>query len=1023
MDDLEDVDSESIQKKYHEFATILRQHNVGSRENAFDKLVNLFLAKIVDESVNNNELQFYWKGAAHDDYFSLQDRLQKLYKEGMEKFLGEQVTYIDQKEISDAFHLFKNDPDATKRKVLDYFRQLKFYTNNDFAFLDVHNETLFYQNAVILKKIVQMLEDIRLKTENQNQFLGDLFEGFLDQGVKQSEGQYFTPMPIVKFLVSSLPLEKIIKNSAEIPKAIDYACGAGHFLTEYAACVKNAVEKHKNISVTEYYKEIYGIEKEYRLSKVAKVSAFMYGQDEIKIIYGDALAQNKEIENGKFSVLIANPPYSVKGFLETLTEAERNNYEVTNQVSDMSRNNSIEVFFVERAKQLLKSGGVAAIVLPSSILSNGNIYTSCREIILKYFDIIAIVEFGSSTFGKTGTNTITIFLRRKGSNPDLAEHYRNRVDSWFEADNTKDVVFMDTSFIDRYCSYCGIDAVKYKEWLCGGKIPTAAIFADYKKNAQNSVVYKHIQKKKITKRYTCADKERQLRECMEGIIKSVEKEKLYYFMLAASNSSSVVVVKSPTDKKQMKLFLGYEWSGTKGSEGIKYIGARAVDEEDMIGKNKGINRIVTPLFDPCNYDAKGKINTMIRQNFDGDDILIPDSLKEYVSVYPLVSMLDFSRADFDKAIKISGIRKKTIFKYPVRALESLMVEVAGNKTKISRQEIREAGLYPVVTQERDSLITGYSDSKAPVTDHPLIVFGDHSCTFKYIDFDFVRGADGTQLIKVDESVILTKYLYYFLDQAEIENREKYERHLKYLRRMEIPCPPLELQRRIIEECEDVDAKYCQALAENERLKREMEGMISGVSGENKKLRDVCAKINPSKSAIRTVPSDMVVSFVEMTSVSNEGYIETMVDRPLGELRKGSYTYFAENDVIVAKITPCMENGKCALATGLTNQIGMGSSEFHVFRANCALILPAYLFYALNREVIRQAAAKQMTGASGHRRVPILFYEDLWIAVPSLPEQRRIISEMKKREEQIVGNNVIMSKCAGRKKEIIERALI
>lgn len=163
---------------------------MGSHENAFDKLVNIFLAKIVDEVINPNELQFYWKGAAYDDYFSLQDRLQKLYKEGMEKFLGEEVTYIDQKEISDAFHLFKSDPDATKNKIMEYFRKLKFYTNNDFAFLDVHNEELFYQNANILKKIVKMLEDIKIKTEQQNQFLGDLFEGFLDDGVKQSEGQF-----------------------------------------------------------------------------------------------------------------------------------------------------------------------------------------------------------------------------------------------------------------------------------------------------------------------------------------------------------------------------------------------------------------------------------------------------------------------------------------------------------------------------------------------------------------------------------------------------------------------------------------------------------------------------------------------------------------------------------------------------------------------------------------------------------------------------------------------------------------
>lgn len=456
VDDLEEVDNDSIQKKYHEFATILRQHNVGSHENAFDKLINLFLAKIVDETINPSELQFYWKGAAYDDYYSLQDRLQKLYKEGMEKFLGEQVTYIDQKQVSDAFHLFKNDPDATKRTVLNYFKQLKFYTNSDFAFLDVHNEELFYQNAVILKKIVKMLEDIKLKTKEQNQFLGDLFEGFLDDGVKQSEGQFFTPLPIVKFLVSSLPLEEIIRDNSEIPKAIDYACGAGHFLTEYASAIKEYIEKYKKTPVSEYYKEIYGIEKEYRLSKVSKVSAFMYGQDDIQIIYADALANNARIFDSHFKVLIANPPYSVKGFLETLTDNERSNYELSAYVSDISKNNSIETFFIERAKQLLASDGVAAIILPTSVLSNGNIYIACREILLKYFEIVSIVELGSGTFGKTGTSTATLFLKRRNTNPDISEHYLNRVNSWFNGDSTKDIVFDDTDYVLEYCEHCGM---------------------------------------------------------------------------------------------------------------------------------------------------------------------------------------------------------------------------------------------------------------------------------------------------------------------------------------------------------------------------------------------------------------------------------------------------------------------------------------------------------------------------------------------------------------------------------------
>ncbi|MBR1858944.1 MAG: restriction endonuclease subunit S, partial [Selenomonadaceae bacterium] len=130
-----------------------------------------------------------------------------------------------------------------------------------------------------------------------------------------------------------------------------------------------------------------------------------------------------------------------------------------------------------------------------------------------------------------------------------------------------------------------------------------------------------------------------------------------------------------------------------------------------------------------------------------------------------------------------------------------------------------------------------------------------------------------------------------------------------------------------------------------------------------------------------------------------GRIINREDRTLSEVKKGSYKYFAENDIIIAKITPCMENGKCAIAKSLTNKIGFGSSEFHVFRCKEA-ILPEYLFCLLNREQVRKIAVKHMTGASGHRRVPIEFYENMTIPVPPLDVQKQVINEFNDVEEKI-----------------------
>lgn len=131
----------------------------------------------------------------------------------------------------------------------------------------------------------------------------------------------------------------------------------------------------------------------------------MYQQPGIRICYADALVHDHaaypEIQNGTFDILVANPPFSVKGFLETLPDESPSHYRLTDMVNDTDTANSIETFFVERATQLLRPGGIAAIILPASILSNGgSSYTAAREMLRASFEVIAIAEFGSGTFGK-----------------------------------------------------------------------------------------------------------------------------------------------------------------------------------------------------------------------------------------------------------------------------------------------------------------------------------------------------------------------------------------------------------------------------------------------------------------------------------------------------------------------------------------------------------------------------------------------------------------------------------------------
>lgn len=136
--------------------------------------------------------------------------------------------------------------------------------------------------------------------------------------------------------------------------------------------------------------------------------------------------------------------------METLPEEDRERYTLNNYISNIEKNNSIETFFIERAAQLLKSGGVAAIVLPASVLSGTGLYMYTREILLKNFDVVGICCFDKKTFGQTSTRTITLFLRRKDLEPDFAKHLDNRIESWFTGNTSDDTYYKDSDKINSY---------------------------------------------------------------------------------------------------------------------------------------------------------------------------------------------------------------------------------------------------------------------------------------------------------------------------------------------------------------------------------------------------------------------------------------------------------------------------------------------------------------------------------------------------------------------------------------------
>ena len=148
-----------------------------------------------------------------------------------------------------------------------------------------------------------------------------------------------------------------------------------------------------------------------------------------------------------------------------------------------------------------------------------------------------------------------------------------------------------------------------------------------------------------------------------------------------------------------------------------------------------------------------------------------------------------------------------------------------------------------------------------------------------------------------------------------------------------------------------------------------------------------ATLNPKASEVRKLPPDTEVSFVPMEAVAEYGGLDLSLTKELSDVADG-YTYFSNGDVLVAKITPCFENGKGSLASELMNGIAFGTTELHVLRCGPELDRQ-YAFCLTLADAFRKLGEAEMYGAGGQKRVPESFVTNLRHPLPSLPEQRAI----------------------------------
>jgi type I restriction enzyme S subunit len=259
-------------------------------------------------------------------------------------------------------------------------------------------------------------------------------------------------------------------------------------------------------------------------------------------------------------------------------------------------------------------------------------------------------------------------------------------------------------------------------------------------------------------------------------------------------------------------------------------------------------------------------------------------------------------------------------------------------------------------------------------------------------------------IKIKDK-IRQDFLFYYLQfydwDKESENDIKVKGktlNKEKLKKIKVPLPPIPTQQRIVAKLDAIFAEIDTATASAEANASNAEALFQSyltevfASKENlTKLKD-CTQIKPPKSEIKNLKGKTSVSFMPMESLGINGKFTISKQTKYLESVSGSYTYFTEGDVLLAKITPCFENGKLGIANNLVNGIGFGSSEYIVFRPN-KNIDKEWLYYFLNRESFRILGSQHMSGSVGHKRVTKEFIEDTLIPLIPIAKQNELVSKI------------------------------
>lgn len=338
--------------------------------------------------------------------------------------------------------------------------------------------------------------------------------------------------------------------------------------------------------------------------------------------------------------------------------------------------------------------------------------------------------------------------------------------------------------------------------------------------------------------------------------------------------------------------------------------------------------------------------------------------------------------------------------------------------KVRQQEYQKAGQFPIVDQGQ-KLIAGYWDRLEDVYQGPLpvIIFGDHTRVFKFVDFPFVCGADGTKILVPDISKFFPAFLYFALTRLEIPNRG-YNRHFSLLREQRLPCPPLPEQRaiahvlRTVQRAKEATVQVIQATREMKKsLMRHLftYGPVPVGEAERVPLKETEVGLVPEHWKVQVLEN--VASFVR-DSLNPSNYPDEVFDyysipayqetgSPILEVGKrirSQKLVVEANDVLFGKLNPRIP--KVLLVTA-SRRRKITSTEFIPLRASSRTVVPEYLYYLCWSNYVMRKAQELVSGSTPSRqRVDVRAFLSLPVPLPPLSEQREIVRILQSADKKL-----------------------